>query len=127
VRGTLSTLCVLTLAGALFLPATVVAQPAARDSATPSGASEADQEAYWRARSDEARQRVEAARARVASAEESYGNMRHRSRKRGEPRAIVSDERTAAHSELEAALKYLEEELPEEARRAGALPGWLRE
>ncbi len=119
-------LCAGILAGALSAAAPTAAQPAALEGA-PGAVPEAEQEAYWRARADEARQRVAMARERVAEAEESYGKMRHRNRQRGEPRAIVSDERAAAHAELEAALKYLEEELPEEARRAGALPGWLRE
>ncbi len=89
--------------------------------------SEASREAYWRTRAEEARDRVAAARERVAETNEDYARMRHRRNERGEPRAEITQERTGAHAELEAALRYLESDLPEEARRAGALPGWLRE
>ena len=116
---------------ALFLAATLAAPafaqtgpPASRDAAPP--AESPDAEAYWRARAGEARARVTTAEERVALAEEEYGKMRHRNRKRGEPRATLGDSRTAAYAELEAALRYRDQDLPEEARRAGALPGWLR-
>ena len=42
----------------------------------------------------------------------------------GGDRVIAID---ASHRELEEARTYLEQTLPEEARQAGALPGWLRE
>jgi hypothetical protein len=109
-------------------PGPASAAPGAAHLAPPGpDAPEAEREAYWRRRAQEARDRVAAARERVAESEEEYSRMRHRQRKRGEPRAEITDARTSAHAELEAALRYLEEELPEEARRAGALPGWLRE
>jgi hypothetical protein len=101
---------------------------AARAMAPPAAdAAETEREAYWRARAQEARDRVAAARERVAESDEDYARMRHRRNERGEPRAEITQDRSGAHAELEAALRYLESELPEEARRAGALPGWLRE
>jgi hypothetical protein len=89
-------------------------------------ASEEEQRAYWEARADDARARVANAQDRVAAAEESYQDLRQRKNERGDTKAKITSERDAAAAELEAALRYLEEELPEEARRAGALPGWIR-
>ena len=84
-------------------------------------------EAYWRAKAEAARERVSLAQERVTAAEYEYNNRRQRQRRRGEYRSEVQSERDAAHRELEEARTYLEQTLPEEARQAGALPGWLRE
>lgn len=84
-------------------------------------------EAYWRAKAKAARERVELAQQRVTAADYEYNNRRQRQRRRGEYRAEVSAERDAARRELDEAVQYLEVGLPEEARQAGALPGWLRE
>ena len=59
-------------------------------------------------------------------AEEAYQDMRQRKNERGATKEAITTERDAAQAELEAALKYLEVELPEEARQGDALPGWLR-
>ncbi len=92
-----------------------------------SGAPAEKREAYWRAKAKAARERVDLAQERVAEAEHEYQNLRQRRRARGEPRSGIAAERDAAHRALEEAIAYLEEGLPEEARQAGALPGWLRE
>ncbi len=87
-------------------------------------------EAYWRTRSAEARPRL-------AAAEERYGDL-DRMIRIGQPamydkngrRYIVSQQRmkaTADEAEAEVAnAKKALEELEDEARRAWALPGWLR-
>lgn len=123
------TLAVLLLLPTAFARAENPGPASAADAMAPPAADapEAEREAYWRARAQEARDRVAAARERVAASDEDYARMRHRLNERGEPRAEITNARTSAHAELEAALRYLESELPEEARRAGALPGWLRE
>jgi len=129
-------LAALALLGALATaPGAAVAQdpaPAAPDPAElasespPSpDAPEEEQRAYWEARARAARNRVEAAREVLAAAEAAYQDARQR-KKRGDPLAQAVSGRDAAQAELEAALRYQDEELPEEARRAGALPGWLR-
>ena len=91
------------------------------------GADDAEREAYWRARASQARNRVAAAEQRLADAQLDYQKLRQRRTQRGEPRAAISGEREAAQMELSAALRYRDDELPDEARRAGALPGWVRE
>lgn len=80
----------------------------------------------WQQRLREARQAVAEARARYETASRDYKRMRHGHRGRGEPRAEARAEIEAARKELEAAEQRLEA-LPEEARRAGVPPGWLRE
>jgi hypothetical protein len=91
------------------------------------GAPIEQREAYWRAKAKAARERADLAQQRVTAAEYEYRNRRQRQRRRGEHRAEVAAERDAAARELEEAVAYLEVGLPEEARQAGALPGWLRE
>jgi hypothetical protein len=87
---------------------------------------ESEQEAYWRARAAQARERLAAAQARLASAEADYQNLRQRHHDAGDPRAKVTAERDAARAEVAAAQHALDVELPEDARQAGALPGWIR-
>jgi len=106
-------------------PAAMDPSELASESPPSADAPEEEQRAYWQARAVAARSRVEAARERVASAETAYQDARQR-KKRGDPLAKTVSGREAAEAELEAALRYEEEDLPEEARRAGALPGWLR-
>lgn len=92
----------------------------------PAEAPEAEQEAYWRARAAQARERLAAAQARLAAAEAEYQNLRQRHHDAGDPRGKIVAERDAARAELAAAQHALDVELPEDARQAGALPGWIR-
>lgn len=80
----------------------------------------------WQQRYRDARKRVTEARKRVAESVNQYRLMRHRQHARGKAKAQIEDELLAARSELEAAEEELAA-LPELARRAGVLPGWLRE
>ena len=62
---------------------------------------------------------------RFADAEASYSQGRSRQRLRGEKRAAAVAELGDARSALDAARAAFEA-LPDEARRGGALPGWIR-
>jgi len=90
-------------------------------------APEADPEAYWRARAENARERVAAAQAELHAAKADVSRMRRRNHPRGEPRAAIFASRDAARVELEKARHHLEVELPLEAEQAGADSDWLRE
>jgi hypothetical protein len=112
-------------------PAAVATTPSAAPTETP-----ISEEQQWRERARSARQRVEDSKARVARLE-------------GETRKLENDfyawddgqyrdnvikpawdkkreELETARRDLEAAEKDLAD-LPEQARKAGALPGWIRE
>ena len=115
--------------------AKATASPSSRPASTPSATdtrrqTREDQEAYWRGQ-------VAQARARIERAQRQYDSL-NRSIRLGQPamyneegrRVIYSTRQMKtmadqAQAELEAAKKDLED-LLEEARRAGALPGWLR-
>jgi hypothetical protein len=107
-------------------PAPAEPAPAELGEPPPAEAPEAEQEAYWRARAAQARARLAAAQARLAAAETEYQNLRQRHHDAGDPRGKVVSERDAARAELAAAQHALDVELPEDARQAGALPGWIR-
>jgi hypothetical protein len=100
----------------------------------------ATDEAYWRGRAKTRRDAVTAAEARVAAAEAAADNTEAGIRQplpgdamKQVPRSTVTDgAKRAAEANLEAekaelarARKALED-LEEEARRKGVLPGWLR-
>ena len=79
------------------------------------------QERYRRLRQDAARLERNAERARKA-----YALAQRRNYPRGGARQKLSQQIEDAETELESVRKEIEE-LPSEARRAGAMPGWLYE
>lgn len=81
---------------------------------------------YWRARGDEARANVTAARQRLDEANGAVSRMQRRNHPRGEARIALRNEQAAAREAHEAAVRTLEVELPAEARAAGASTHWLR-
>jgi hypothetical protein len=117
-------------------PAAAAAKPAGEEAAEPSAAAPADGEAQWRATAHRARKRVEDAKTRVgelaASAKKlendfyAWDDGQYRDR-------VIKPAWDRARSELEDARHELSDaekdlaELPERARKAGALPGWIRE
>jgi len=90
-------------------------------------APEAEREAYWRARADEAREGVTAAQAQLEAANGDVSRMRRRNHPRGEARAAIFASRDAARAELDEARHHLEVALPRQAEQAGADASWLRE
>jgi hypothetical protein len=116
-------------------PPTAAASIAGSPSPSPTAAA-ASQEAVWRDRARAARQRVEEARSRVSQLEAETKKLESDfySWDDGQYRDGVikpawdrkKTELEAARQEQAAAEKDLED-LPEQARKAGALPGWLRE
>ena len=124
----------------------VLSEPAFRAEAEPKGKSEQTQgEAYWRGEADKVRASVQklrsaaaAARTRLETAQQAARDAAFRSahgtasgkNRNGAHAAAPSDTRLAA---LEAEVKALEDEirtredeLEFRARRARALPGWIR-
>ncbi len=88
---------------------------------------EADVEkTQWVKRITDAQHALDAANERYREAIRSYGNLRHRRRKRGERKREILEEQEAAREEVQVATRALEETL-EAARRAGVPPGWVRE
>lgn len=83
------------------------------------------EQASWAQRLGDAREAVEQAQARRSAAEDAYDEMRHRQYPRGEARAAVEAERTAARDAVTDAQQKLDA-LLDEARLAGVPPGWLR-
>jgi hypothetical protein len=106
------------LAIGLFLPLALRA-------ADPPADPDAEERQAWQETLRQARADLASARARYTAADLAYKRMRHRDRDRGGKKAAILAEREAAQGELEAAEARLEA-LPEEARRAGVPPGWLR-
>ena len=103
------------------------APPVSADpSEPPAGLSEQEQMAYWQGRGRALAGRVRDASARLAAGREQYQRIRHHRRIRGEDKVGVLTEIARAEADLIDAQAALER-LPEEARRAGAPPGWLRE
>jgi hypothetical protein len=90
-----------------------------------------DQEQYWRARAAAARERVEVAEKRVLALERMirFGQAAEYEATNPAPNIVsiyrMKESADAAAAELTAAQANLEAVLTE-ARRAGALPGWLR-
>jgi hypothetical protein len=122
----MSRLALATALAALALTATAVGAraepPAPRP--VPIEPTAADRNA-WQQRVREARDAVVRADARQREAELAYDRMRHRDHPRGKGAAAVLAERIAAREDAGAAHARLDEVL-EQARRAGAPPGWLR-
>ena len=85
-----------------------------------------DEFAQWRAALIEARAQFEAARKRKAAAQQAWRRARHLQRPRGESRAGLWNELRESSVALEEARARLPL-LREQARRAGAPPGVLRE
>ena len=87
-------------------------------------------ESYWRQRADNLRQEFEDHQAKydALKREEQECNDQHITY-RGLPRdcaARYRDRKISMESKMELARKRLEVDLAEEARKAGAYPGWLR-
>jgi hypothetical protein len=110
----------------LVLASAALAASAGAQSPQPSPprAAPAEQEG-WQRRVREAREVVEQAKARRTAAENAYDEMRHRKYPRGEARVAIEAERSAARDDVTLAQRNLDA-LLDEARRAGAPPGWLR-
>ena len=97
--------------------------------ATSSFAADLDEAArkdYWQKRYEMVLNQSSAAETRLAAAERALRKARHRDRLKGQARIDINLELDAARKEAEAARKLLAQ-FPEAARRAGVLPGWLRE
>jgi hypothetical protein len=106
-------------------------EPAAEESAPPDPASDrATQEAHWRQRADDARAEVARAEAVVAEMEKLW-LVEGESYVDSEGKTVIRDLQhlrqlmARAKGDL-ARAKKAQEDLYEEARRSGALPGWLR-
>jgi hypothetical protein len=113
---------------------------AAGKSGTPKAPAGAGDEAYWRGRAKACRDAVAAAEARVAQAQASVDHTPAGIRQplpgdamKQVPRSTATDsDRRAAEANLEAAKAELARarkslnDLEDEARRKGILPGWLR-
>jgi predicted RNase H-like nuclease (RuvC/YqgF family) len=109
---------------------------AASEEARPTPAPEHEAEAYWRERMHSARARVEELSERVRQFEQESKKLESDfySWDDGQYRdGVIKPAWDKKREELETARKELEQaekdlaELPEKARKAGALPGWLRE
>jgi hypothetical protein len=91
----------------------------------PIGAAEASIEDQWREQLLAAHQEVIRARMRHEAALDAYQLMRHRHRKRGEPKRLILEELKLSEAAVPIAEQELET-LTEAARRAGVPPGSLR-
>ena len=85
----------------------------------------AGDEAYWRSRALATHRDAADARARYDAASAEYSRARASHRARGDRRAELVEKKRAAEDALEDAERRLTE-LPDEARRAGVPPGWVR-
>ncbi|HSP94867.1 MAG TPA: hypothetical protein VLU06_09970 [Thermoanaerobaculia bacterium] len=103
---------------------------------TPAGPDDSSAEAYWRERMHSARSRVEELRERIRRFEQESKKLENDfySWDDGQYRdGVIKPAWDQKREELETARRDLEQaekelsELPEKARKAGALPGWLRE
>ena len=120
----------LLLALTSVLGATEVAaeEPAPAALKTPSpDAPQTERFEYWRARGDEASARLAAARQALDNANAAVSRMRRRNHPRGAARLQLQQEREQARKAYDAAQRYLEIELPAEARRQGAPRHWVAE
>ncbi len=81
---------------------------------------------YWRELYVEALARRDDARGRLEGAQAAYRNGRHRKRLRGEHKTKVMSDIREAEKDLADAERELEA-IPEQARRAGAPAGTLRD
>lgn len=115
---------------ALMLVLLVVLGVAAlQSSAEPPGQAEQEEEqkVYWQDRYRELTKRIRDARERLEAASAELSRSRHhRTLRGGEQKLPLLGEVARAEADLTDSTRALEA-LPEEARRAGAPPGWLRE
>ena len=93
-------------------------------------------EEYWRGRKQETEQRIQDAQSRVEQLQSEINTLTQAFYAEGDgvaQRPLIESERIERIKELEAAKQDLEnarlasDSLEDEARRAGALPGWLRD
>lgn len=84
-----------------------------------------DDEAFWRGRARATHRAAADARARYDEVMAEYSRLRTKHRDRGERKTDLLEKKQQAEESLREAERRLEE-LPEEARRAGAPPGWVR-
>lgn len=92
----------------------------------PPGASEEAQKVYWQDRARRLQEQIDDAVARLDHGRAEYARGRHHRKIRGEHKVDVLTEIARAEADLIEARRSLEQ-LPEQARRAGAEPGWLRD
>jgi len=93
---------------------------------TASETPEAAQEAHWRERAQSLRDNLKAAEARYAEAQKAYAKMHNKPLTSGPEEHRLFEEVKNAKTAIEQAQQALDA-FPEEARRGGALPGWIRE
>lgn len=99
--------------------------PATESPAAPEPDPETLHKEYWQKRQAELERAVEDARLRLERAEAEYSRGRRANRLRGQAKVEVLQEIEDAKQDLAAAEAALDA-FPEEARRAGVPPGWLR-
>lgn len=109
------------LAAVVLVPAEATAQPAPAKQGEEDRAKKA-----WQDRYRDAFARERAARVELEAARTAYTKGRNRQRLRGDKRAQAVERIRVAEVELAEATRDLEV-VPEEARRAGVPPGWLRD
>jgi hypothetical protein len=111
-------------AAGLLLVALGLALAIHAGASTPGSDDPEAQRAHWQKRAEAVRERHRAALTRYQAAATAYETHR-RNNRRGETKEAIIAERDAAGEELDQAQRELDA-FPDEARRAGALPGWLR-
>ncbi len=95
--------------------------------APPADAAQIEHYEYWQARGEAARARVAEARAELDEADAAVSRMRRRNHPRGEARIRLREQQAEARAAYEAAVRFLEVDLPAEAEAAGGSRRWLRE
>ena len=110
----------------LALTVLIASSPSAEQIAPPGGLSEEQQINFWQERGRSLVERVRDASERLAAGKAQYSRFRHHRRIRSEDKAKVLMDIARAEADLSDAQTALER-FPEDARRAGALPGWERE
>ena len=113
-RRILATLATAWLA-ALAIPAVAPAQNPAMS----------EKQEYWTERYDELKRQVEQLSTSLEDAPNRWSRERSRNRLRGQEREDLRKEIERLEQELATARERLDR-FPEEARQAGALPGWFR-
>ncbi|HET9315217.1 MAG TPA: hypothetical protein VFQ51_06480 [Vicinamibacteria bacterium] len=110
--------------GVLSQPAAPPETPRDRKPGKDSGGARND-ERYWRDQADRTAEQVRKLREQAASLAERVDQLRRKpgARPYSDPRLVSLEERRRA---LESRAREAELRLEERARRAGALPGWLR-
>ena len=109
------------LAGVVLVPNEAVAQ-----SSPAKLQSEDRTRKAWQDRYRNAIDRERAARIELEAAQAAYNRGRHRQKLRGDKRVRALERIRLAEQELAEATRDLER-VPDEARRAGVPPGWLRD